>query len=360
MSGDYQRTLHGIGEDGADATTPDHAVLLFHAFNRGIFIAILYSIILSQFGWILVHFIQVPDIIGNECNNGYPRITSDYVGFLYLKIAPLFFALVGFAAGAIGGFSNIGIDESVGRHTARNTLNAIMIALWSVNLLLIINLFCYLFSKYLYGVVYTRWSLAEIVFRIAGVFSLGVMLGAIIGTPLMASLAQFSVAGIRPFLLVNRITVAVRSPGTRLLLRALLHTVVLASLTALAITAIIAICVIAVVIGVILAIINEGRKGHRQESKGHRSHGPPAGPILTDDTIGHKSIGLKVDHDGTVTEDVPFGGQRTDVRVDEDGRFMEEGLVGDRPTGWRVKDDGAIVEEGLTGIRDTGLKIKKD
>lgn len=260
---------------------------------------------------------------------------------------------MGFLAGAIAGFSNTEAGESKGQDFLRNAADAILVAAWTGTLALGANL------------VWTYAHGPDLVLA-WGVFSGAVMVGSVIGEPVLTLVARTSIKGRRPFLFVNRITEGIEDPNTRFLVRVGTQSVVFALLVGLAMTlmvVVISLLIIAFGLWAIAAMLDDSPKS-RTIWVPKRGRVRDDGRIVQQSSFGgEKRTGQRIAEDGKVLRETWRGEEEVGLRIDEQGRVLKEGVFGETKTGARLKESGGekhVVREGLLVDSDTGLRLDKD
>lgn len=273
-------------------------------------------------------------------------------------------AVLGVAAGAIAGFSNVRADA--GRRALQpDVTDALMAAIWVGIALAAANLLALRLNP-------------RMVVEALAAFSAAALVGGAAGVPVLRVLSRLSIKGRRPFEFITRATAGISNEDTRFVVRVILQSVVLAALVALAAT-VIAIAIAIIVLLVVLWIVTEGDSRRqrvpavqgRPEEPPRRAlripkHGHVAedGRVMEDGVLAGSPTGERVDAGGRVTQDGLLTATPTGMRIGEDGRVLREGLLTDTPTGVRLAPDGQggtkVVKEGLLTDRDTGVRITKD
>jgi hypothetical protein len=261
-------------------------VPLFRAFDRGILVSSLYAATL---------------IVAAEAR----PLDGEDAG-VHMTV----WALCGFIAGAIGGFSNTLAHESARRDLARNSLDGLMISIWTINIILLINALWYL-------------DLPSYLAQYAGLLVAGTLVGALIGEPLLMFCGRLTIRGVRPFDTANQLAESIEDENTRFAARVILHTIVVIVLAAILFAILIAIA-IAIAIALAIGALYVAFQVWRSQS----------------------SSGLRLERG---------------LRVDKEGRVRKKGFLFDTPTGTRIKRDASgnqhVVKEGIFFDSDTGLYV---
>ena len=165
---------------------------LFRAIDRGIVVGAIYAAILI--------------------------LTAEENGVSHAAV----WALCGFIAGAIGACSNSLPFHDFGRDVARNLLDALMIVIWTTNLILIVHYF-------------NRFHSLDDLAELCVVFAIGTLMGGLIGEPILRGLALVEIRGVRPFGGVNELADLMQSEDLRFVTKVVGHSVVFAVLATIAI-----------------------------------------------------------------------------------------------------------------------------
>jgi hypothetical protein len=273
-------------------------------------------------------------------------------------------AAVGFVAGSIVGFSNLGPGTSE-RDVAIDAMDASMAVIWTGVVLFAIVLLS------------PRWA-PQTIYSMFGSLLIATLIGSAVGVPVLRALSKLKVKGRRPFLYITEVTEKIENEDVRFVTRVVLQSVAFALLVALAFT-VIAVVVILIVLYFVYSVFSKEGSGKRvvvreprEEEKPPRravkipKHGyvDAKGRVMREGLLSDSTTtGQRVDASGGVKEGL-FSDQPTGQRIDPDGRVMREGLLYDSPTGVKLAPDGEggtkVTKDGYLGDVDTGMMISEE
>lgn len=297
----------------------------FSAFNRGITVAVVYAVVLLVGGWMALR-------------HGVPGGSTTAL-----------FALAGFIAGAVAGFSNTIAGESLRRDLMRNVADAAMVSLWIAIALLTLNL------------VSVGAPLDWVGTRLA-IFTAATIIGAAAGEPLLIFLSSLSIRGRRPFVATNRFCHRFHDPTTRFVAQVVLHTLAFLALVAMvAAVAMVVLIVVTIVLAIVIAgwIISAALNDGNQKTSPPRrrwtsSSDDPPEPVFS------LKAGQRIDEQGRIVNTHWYGDERTGQKINAQGQIVEERFRGDEPTGYRIAEDGRLQREGLFWNDDVGVSVVRD
>jgi hypothetical protein len=300
------------------------AVPLVSAFNRGIAVATAYSALLLLAGWFALPY-------------GVPFAAR--VGL---------FAVCGFLAGTIAGFSNTQAQESLRRDLARNLCDAGMVLVWLGVFWLAVNL---------------ARPLAPLdqAAQLFGALAGAALAGAAIGEPAIVLIGALSIRGRRPFVAANRACERIHDPHARFVARVVLHTVsFLLLFAAAAAAAMVVMIVVALILTVVIGgwllstALNDGKTPNVSRRRRSRGDGEPAQPLFS------LKRGQRLDEQGRIVDEHWYGDTPTGRKINKQGQLVDERWFGDEPTGVRIAPDGKLQKEGFLFDDDLGVRLVAD
>ncbi|HEX8155172.1 MAG TPA: hypothetical protein VF698_18715 [Thermoanaerobaculia bacterium] len=294
------------------------------AVNRGIAVAVVYALVLLVGGWAALPYYAAAE----------------------MRMA--LFALAGFVAGAIAGFSNTLDGESPRRDLGRNALDAAMVSLWTGIALLTLNL------VYLGATV--DWA-----GKLLGIFAIAALIGGAAGEPLLIFVSSLSIRGRRPFVAANRFCDRFHDSSTRFVAQVVLHSVAfIALMAAAAALAMVVLIIVAVIVTVVIggwmlsAALSDGnqRTTRRRRSTSRNDDRPE--PVFS------LKPGQRIAADGRIVDEHWLGDTRTGKKINERGQVVDERWLGDEATGYRIAADGRVQREGFFFNDDLGVSVVPD
>ena len=273
-------------------------------------------------------------------------------------------AAVGFVAGSIVGFSNLGPGASE-RDVAIDAMDASMAVIWTGVVLFAIALLS------------PRWA-PQAIYSMFGSLLIATLVGSAVGVPVLRALSKLKVKGRRPFLYITEVTEKIENEDVRFVTRVVLQSVAFALLVALAFT-VIAVVVILIVLYLVFTVLSKDGTGRRVVVKESREEEEPPrravkipkhgyvdekGKVMKEGLLYDTPTGQRVDASGRVLKEGLLTDQPTGQRIDSDGRVMREGLLYDSPTGVKLASDGEggtkVAKDGYLGDVDTGMRISEE
>ncbi len=270
-----------------------------------------------------------------------------------LALMEIWTYILPFATGAIVGFSNKEREESWRPRLLLNVKNCAAVVLWCSAISLTINL------------VSGSPTPAEYLLISTGRFAGLVLLGGMVGQPILSFAARLSIKGRHPFLYVNDVTEKIEDPNRRFIVRVVTQTLMVLLVVALAATflaAVLALLLVALVLFFIYASL-AGSSGRTVRTisipRGGRVRDD--GRIVKEGLLFDEPTGQKINEDGQVVQEGLLIDDPTGLAINKDGQVVKEGLIIDEATGVAFKDDGMggqkVVKEGLIIDEDTGLRL---